>query len=46
VYFFDPDGNRLEIFADLMPVEGKQWLHEHGGVAKPWTLDPAATARP
>ena len=44
VYFFDPDGNRLEIFADLMPVEGKQWLHEHGGVAKPWTPEPAVTA--
>ena len=45
VYFFDPDGNRLEIFADLMPEDGKQWLHEHGGVAKPWALEPAEPAR-
>jgi catechol 2,3-dioxygenase len=46
VYFFDPDGNRLEIFCDLMPDDGKQWLHDHGGVAKPWTLEPVATAPP
>jgi catechol-2,3-dioxygenase len=44
VYFFDPDGNRLEIFCDLMPDDGKQWLHDHGGVAKPWTLESVATA--
>lgn len=46
VYFFDPDGNRLEIFCDLMPDEGRQWLHDHGGVARPWTLEPVATAPP
>jgi len=41
VYFFDPDGNRLEIFCDMMPAEAKQWLHEHGGVAKPLVLEEA-----
>ena len=41
VYFFDPDGNRLEIFCDMMPGEAKQWLHDNGGVAKPMTLEPA-----
>ena len=28
VYFFDPDGNRLEIFAqEMTPAVGKQYLH-------------------
>jgi catechol 2,3-dioxygenase len=44
VYFFDPDGNRLEIFCDMMPGEAKQWLHEHGGVAKPLALEEAVTS--
>jgi catechol 2,3-dioxygenase len=44
VYFFDPDGNRLEIFCDMMPGKAKQWLHDHGGVAKPLTLEGAVTA--
>jgi catechol 2,3-dioxygenase len=39
VYFFDPDGNRLEIFCDMMPGEAKQWLHDNGGVAKPMVLE-------
>jgi catechol 2,3-dioxygenase len=39
VYFFDPDGNRLEIFADMLHDEAKEWLHEHGGVAKPLQLE-------
>lgn len=43
VYFFDPDGNRLEIFCDMMPGEAKQWLHEHGGVANPLALEKAVT---
>jgi catechol 2,3-dioxygenase len=43
VYFFDPDGNRLEIFADMMADKAKQWLHDNGGVAKPLTLEPAVT---
>ena len=41
VYFFDPDGNRLEIFCDMMPGEAKQWLHDNGGVAKPLALEEA-----
>jgi catechol 2,3-dioxygenase len=29
VYFFDPDGNRLEIFSqEMAPAVGKQYLHE------------------
>ena len=44
VYFFDPDGNRLEMFSDMMAGEAKQWLHEHGGVAKPLALEPAGTS--
>jgi len=29
VYFFDPDGNRLEIFSQELPgAAGKQYLHE------------------
>jgi catechol 2,3-dioxygenase len=29
VYFFDPDGNRLEIFSqEMTPAVGKQYLHE------------------
>jgi hypothetical protein len=28
VYFFDPDGNRLEIFSQEMPAsDAKQYLH-------------------
>ena len=41
VYFFDPDGNRLEIFADMLHEEAKDWLHENGGVAKPLVLEEA-----
>jgi catechol 2,3-dioxygenase len=44
VYFFDPDGNRLEIFCDMMPGAAKQWLHDHGGVAKPLVLEEATTS--
>ena len=33
VYFNDPDGNRLEIYADVMsPEEGKRFLSERVGV--------------
>jgi hypothetical protein len=29
VYFFDPDGNRLEIFAEVMdPEAGRQYMRE------------------
>ena len=28
IYFFDPDGNRLEIFSqEMTPAVGKQYLH-------------------
>jgi catechol 2,3-dioxygenase len=43
VYFFDPDGNRLEIFADMMADKARQWLHDNGGVATPLTLEPIVT---
>ena len=34
VYFFDPDGNRLEIFSQEMPgATGKRYLHEAKAVA-------------
>ena len=39
IYFFDPDGNRLEIFADMLHDEAKEWLHQNGGVAKPLQLE-------
>jgi catechol 2,3-dioxygenase len=42
VYFFDPDGNRLEIFSqEMTPAVGKEYLHSArtaGDVMKP--LDP------
>ncbi len=42
IYFFDPDGNRIEIFADMLHDEAKEWLHENGGVAKPLALEEVA----
>jgi catechol 2,3-dioxygenase-like lactoylglutathione lyase family enzyme len=34
VYFFDPDGNRLEIFSQAMPpADGKQFLQDARAVA-------------
>ena len=34
VYFFDPDGNRLEIFSQEMPAaQAKQFLHDARAVA-------------
>jgi catechol 2,3-dioxygenase len=44
IYFFDPDGNRLEIFCDMMPGAAKQWLHDNGGMAKPLALEETVTA--
>jgi catechol 2,3-dioxygenase-like lactoylglutathione lyase family enzyme len=33
VYFFDPDGNRLELFSQAMaPAEGKDYLNKAGGM--------------
>ena len=44
VYFFDPDGNRVEVYCEMMqPEEGKQWLQENGGVAMPLELDAVTT---
>ena len=44
VYFFDPDGNRLEVFCDLMePEQGKKWIQEHGGYGRPLSLDKVST---
>ena len=41
VYFFDPDGNRLEIFAEkLRPEDGIRVLREGGGMNKPLALEP------
>jgi catechol-2,3-dioxygenase len=44
VYFFDPDGNRLEIFAEKMsPEEGRNVLRQGGGTNKPLALEPSLT---
>ena len=44
VYFFDPDGNRLEVFAEkLSPEEGRRILREGGGANKPIELEPILT---
>lgn len=46
VYFFDPDGNRLEIFSqEMAPADGKQFLHdarEVSAVMKPLDLETAS----
>lgn len=40
VYFFDPDGNRLEIFCEMMDEEGgRHYMKETGGTAKPLELE-------
>ena len=44
VYFFDPDGNRLEIFCDTMGEKAKDWLRDNGGVAKPYSLEEVAVS--
>jgi catechol 2,3-dioxygenase len=45
VYFFDPDGNRIEIFSqEMTPVEAKQYLHAAGSaheLLKPLDLEAA-----
>ena len=47
VYFFDPDGNRLEIFSqEMTPAVGKQYLHTARtaeDVMKPLDLERAET---
>ncbi len=48
VYFFDPDGNRLEIFCEAMEMENaKNFLHEQqdtSRLAAPLDLERAATS--
>ena len=45
VYFIDPDGNRLEIFADKWePEEGRRILREGGGRNEPLVLEPVTTS--
>ncbi len=40
VYFFDPDGNRLEIFCEMMTEEeSRNYMRETGGTAKPLELE-------
>ena len=42
-YFLDPDGNRLEIFAQAMePEEAMKFMREVGGVLEPYDLEPTA----
>jgi catechol 2,3-dioxygenase len=47
VYFFDPDGNRLEIFSQELPgVSAKQYLHEArvaADVMRPLDLEAATS---
>ena len=47
VYFFDPDGNRLEIFSqEMTPAVGKEYLHAArtaGDVMKPLDLERSQT---
>jgi catechol-2,3-dioxygenase len=41
VYFFDPDGNRLEIFCEMMePREGRQFMRSSRGMARPLEIEP------
>lgn len=48
VYFFDPDGNRLEIFSqELSQRDGKQYLHDHNTLSdlmRPLDLEKAAAS--
>ena len=40
VYFFDPDGNRLEIFCEMMAMEdSRSYMKETGGTAKPLEIE-------
>ena len=42
--FFDPDGNRLEVFCEMMePAEGKKWMGENSGVRRPLVLEEASS---
>ena len=38
VYFLDPDGNKLEIFCEMMEMEeAREFMRDRGGVAQPVT---------
>ena len=42
VYFFDPDGNRLEIFCEVMEMEeARRVIREPGGSMKPFAFETA-----
>ena len=42
VYFFDPDGNRLEIFCEVMEMEeARRVIREQGGGMKPFAFEAA-----
>jgi catechol-2,3-dioxygenase len=44
VYFFDPDGNRLEVFCEMMqPEEGLKFMRESRGMARPLEIQPVTT---
>jgi catechol-2,3-dioxygenase len=46
VYFFDPDGNRLEIFCEMMESqEGRQFMRSSRGMARPLEIEPINTVR-
>ncbi len=43
IYFNDPDGNRLEMYCDLMaPLESKKVLAERPGEGKPFSFEAVA----
>lgn len=43
VYFFDPDGNRLEIFCEMMePEEGLKFMRESRAFSRPLEIEPAS----
>ena len=40
VYFNDPDGNRLEMYCDLLePLDSKKFLAERPGAGKPFSFE-------
>ena len=44
VYFFDPDGNRLEIFCEMMqPEEGMQFVRDGRATGRPLEIEPVSS---
>ena len=40
VYFYDPDGNRLEMYCELLePLAGKRYLANRPGAGKAFQFD-------